>query len=461
MKKLLLLALVALGGVMNASAQRATSGTIRVAFTDPSNKWAQSHFHIYVFGTSTGHNDTTFPGVDVTANTVTINGATYYYRDFPIATYGTGFKVIAVNDDGNGGSQSQSEDLNWCYDRTSITGDTYYSLKDEWDTSDHRKAELREMYYIADYENSGKVQLINQSGTDFSVSFNTADFQKFVVANSYAFKDDATLDFTANNSYPGNIYRPNSQKELDFSNYDLTITNEGTDGKDTNMDRWWNAGYWDASSLTDIDIDMSFVIENWRTKSGSTLSIHPSFERTLPAAAEGYATFSSTYDVTVPSGLTASYASAVSDGKITWANVTTIKAGKGALLQGTAGSTYRFTPATDADNGTDMMEAIPDEVQLTNPSGYYAYILSKVNNKLGFYKVNSNGGSWVNPGTAYLKVPVSAAREFYLFGDDELTSINAVENVKMEGQAYNLNGQRVAQPTKGLYIVNGKKVIIK
>ena len=26
---------------------------------------------------------------------------------------------------------------------------------------------------------------------------------------------------------------------------------------------------------------------------------------------------------------------------------------------------------------------------------------------------------------------------------------------------YNLAGQRVAQPTKGLYIVNGKKVIIK
>jgi hypothetical protein len=26
---------------------------------------------------------------------------------------------------------------------------------------------------------------------------------------------------------------------------------------------------------------------------------------------------------------------------------------------------------------------------------------------------------------------------------------------------YNLNGQRVAQPTKGMYIINGNKVIVK
>jgi len=31
----------------------------------------------------------------------------------------------------------------------------------------------------------------------------------------------------------------------------------------------------------------------------------------------------------------------------------------------------------------------------------------------------------------------------------------------LDGNFYNLAGQRVAQPAKGLYIVNGKKVIIK
>ena len=31
----------------------------------------------------------------------------------------------------------------------------------------------------------------------------------------------------------------------------------------------------------------------------------------------------------------------------------------------------------------------------------------------------------------------------------------------MHNEIYNLSGQRVSQPTKGLYIVNGKKVVLK
>jgi len=55
-------------------------------------------------------------------------------------------------------------------------------------------------------------------------------------------------------------------------------------------------------------------------------------------------------------------------------------------------------------------------------------------------------------------------RGFIGFGD-ETTGIESVqgEGVKVNGSEnyYNLNGQRVAQPTKGLYIQNGKKVIVK
>jgi hypothetical protein len=55
----------------------------------------------------------------------------------------------------------------------------------------------------------------------------------------------------------------------------------------------------------------------------------------------------------------------------------------------------------------------------------------------------------------------SLARGF--FGLDETKDVNEVR-VKMEderGEYYDLQGRRVAQPTKGLYIVNGKKVFIK
>ena len=46
---------------------------------------------------------------------------------------------------------------------------------------------------------------------------------------------------------------------------------------------------------------------------------------------------------------------------------------------------------------------------------------------------------------------------------EDATGINNVENARqiLSGDFYNLAGQRVAQPAKGLYIVNGKKVVIK
>ena len=49
------------------------------------------------------------------------------------------------------------------------------------------------------------------------------------------------------------------------------------------------------------------------------------------------------------------------------------------------------------------------------------------------------------------------------FDDEDVTGINEIERMKnVENEKfYNLNGQQVAQPTRGLYIVNGKKVVIK
>jgi hypothetical protein len=42
------------------------------------------------------------------------------------------------------------------------------------------------------------------------------------------------------------------------------------------------------------------------------------------------------------------------------------------------------------------------------------------------------------------------------------TGISQIENGELRIEnVYNLNGQRVAQPNKGLYIVNGKKIVVK
>ncbi|MBQ8487319.1 MAG: hypothetical protein IJ533_06695, partial [Prevotella sp.] len=85
------------------------------------------------------------------------------------------------------------------------------------------------------------------------------------------------------------------------------------------------------------------------------------------------------------------------------------------------------------------------------------YVLMDETNGVGFYKTTS--AFTVGANTAYLPADIAGARAFYGFGD--ATAISAVKTVKADGEVYNLNGQRVAAPQKGLYIVNGKKVIIK
>lgn len=85
------------------------------------------------------------------------------------------------------------------------------------------------------------------------------------------------------------------------------------------------------------------------------------------------------------------------------------------------------------------------------------YVLSKKGGVVGFYKWN--GATDLSAGKVYLQATTTAP-EFLGFGD--ATGIEAVKAQANDSQVvYNLAGQRVAQPTKGLYIVNGKKVIIK
>ena len=84
--------------------------------------------------------------------------------------------------------------------------------------------------------------------------------------------------------------------------------------------------------------------------------------------------------------------------------------------------------------------------------------------KIGFWWGAAGGAAFdLAAHKAYLAIPnASEARAGLWFGEGDVTAIETVkvQNVA-KGEYFNLAGQRVAQPTKGLYIVNGKKVIIK
>ena len=177
----------------------------------------------------------------------------------------------------------------------------------------------------------------------------------------------------------------------------------------------------------------------------------------------GWATYCSPYNLDFSSAienLDAAYiVTGGTSGVLTKTEVTgAVPAGTGLLLKGNGECAIPVATSSNFDVTANKLEGKTAEYELAAEGGYV--LMNDATNGLGFY-LNSNSFT-VGANTAYLPAgfDASGARPtFFWFGDDT-TDINSVQNsgVTVNG-CYNLNGQRAAQPTKGLYIVNGKKVI--
>ena len=97
-----------------------------------------------------------------------------------------------------------------------------------------------------------------------------------------------------------------------------------------------------------------------------------------------------------------------------------------------------------------------DEAQTLDADQTY-YVLSGTNDVVGFYKFT---GAQLGAHKAYITLPADAAVKALTFGEGA-TGIALVERGVADGVWYSLQGVRVAQPTKGIYLRNGKKVVVK
>ena len=78
--------------------------------------------------------------------------------------------------------------------------------------------------------------------------------------------------------------------------------------------------------------------------------------------------------------------------------------------------------------------------------------------KVGFALVAK--GVVIPAGKAYLSVPKASGAKFFGL-DGEATGINSVKTAKADGAYYTLEGVKTTKPVKGLYIHNGKKIVVK
>jgi hypothetical protein len=130
------------------------------------------------------------------------------------------------------------------------------------------------------------------------------------------------------------------------------------------------------------------------------------------------------------------------------------------ILHKTDGTTITLTETDDAITapGTSNLLAVSTADQNLGTVYRLGY---KSAYGVGFYTYTTTSAP---EGIVYIN-PSSSAHEFLgLDFDGETTGVNEVTNTNLTNNTngfYNLAGQRVAQPTKGLYIVNGRKVIIK
>ena len=166
----------------------------------------------------------------------------------------------------------------------------------------------------------------------------------------------------------------------------------------------------------------------------------------------------------LPSGIEAYNLTGDNGTTITHTDAASIAANAPVLLKSAAATSYEFTAtsvaiAATVDESTNG-KLIGTYVGTKAAADANNYVLQNGGAGLGFFKVTGTDAT-VKPFRAYLNTDALASQLALDFGD--VTGINAAELVKKVGNEtfYNLNGQRVAQPAKGLYIVNGKKIVVK
>ena len=138
-----------------------------------------------------------------------------------------------------------------------------------------------------------------------------------------------------------------------------------------------------------------------------------------------------------------------------------ITAGKAVILKKeTAGSINLSVAASvSADGYSDnSLQGVDKATARETAPEYKYYTLANGSKGLGFYRYT---GATLAANKAYIMTVTSNASEYLFSLDGETTGVNDVRSKKddVRGDYYNLNGQKVPNPTKGLYIVNGKKVI--
>lgn len=135
-----------------------------------------------------------------------------------------------------------------------------------------------------------------------------------------------------------------------------------------------------------------------------------------------------------------------------------VKAGTGIIIKNVNHVASVTVPVTSnvADlTGNDLKAATTD----VPSDGAKYFALTKLSDgKVGFALVAKD--VVIPAGKAYLEVPGKTGAKFFSL-DGEVTGIESIKTAKADGAYYTLEGVKTTKPVKGIYIHNGKKIVVK
>ena len=238
-------------------------------------------------------------------------------------------------------------------------------------------------------------------------------------------------------------------------NYILTLANSG------------NTWMTNVSLVKDEEAAEITISEDATTKPQADPLANVTLIRTLKASY--WNTFSVPFDAAIPSGwIVKEYDSEKSSGnEFYFKNAGSIVAGKPYLVRPTSETEDIVNPSFDnvivksiegkaIGNGDYKFAAQIYDKDLNDVEGTVAYLSTSGKIK----KLSSEGR--IKGLRAYFILPTTGPGEARIsFGNDDTTGISSIDNGKLtkDDTIYDLQGRKVTATKKGIYVVNGKKVI--
>ena len=208
-------------------------------------------------------------------------------------------------------------------------------------------------------------------------------------------------------------------------------------------------------------------LSHWSsTDAGSTIFVYEQGASTeITVSDAGYATVCIDYPVTIPETVEAYTVTSVEGSSAKMTKVEgVLPENTGVIVKAAAGD-YDFSISALQVSATDgnLLKGTVVDTDVTAEANTTYYVLSNPKDApVGFYKAYLTDGKFKNNANkAYL--PITSESEsssrFLSFGFGTETAIESVESVENNAVVYDLAGRRVQGAQKGIFIVNGKKVV--